>query len=104
MSSSPGCGVGSSSVSRREVAPCDFEAAGVEQLLPDVRQVVAQDVAQAGEEGVRMPHLRRPASIPRERLVRVRRQRRRVALEQHDLVAVAREEERRCQPGDAGAR
>ena len=74
-----------------------------EQRLEDVGLVVAQQIAQAGEEGVAVPHLRSAASVPLERLVGGRRHRRVVALDHRHLVPGPSELQRRRQPGHAAA-
>ena len=75
-----------------------------EQRREHVGHAVAQQVAQPRQEGVRVPHLRRPAALPAlEGRHRIGGEGRGVALEQRDLVAGPREEERRTEPTDAAA-
>ena len=81
----------------------DLGRAGREERVEDVGGTVAQQVAQAGEECVRMPYLRRAGALPLERGVGVRRHRRIVTLEHRHLVAVARARERGAEPRDPAA-
>jgi hypothetical protein len=86
---------------RQAIQQPDLRGAGCEQALEHVGVAVAQQVPQPGQQGVRVAHLGGAAAVPVERLVRRRRQRGGVALEQDDLVPVARERQRRSEPSDA---
>ena len=102
-SSSPGRGsrsvisTGRLSAKRISVAPA--ASSGVEH----VGVAVAQQVAQPGQQRVRVAHLRRAAAVPLEGGVGVGRQRGGVPLEQRDPVTGPRQRQRAAQAGDPGA-
>ncbi len=86
----------------QHVAPRDLGGAGLEQFVADIREPVAQEVTHPREKGMRVANLRRAATPPVEGFVRGLGKRRRVALEQDDVVRLAAEGESRTQPGHAG--
>ena len=69
------------------VAEAHLGGAGGEQRVEHVGVAVAQQVAQPGQQRVRVAHLRRAPAVPLEGGVGVGRQRRGVALDQRDPVA-----------------
>ena len=60
---------------------------------------VAQQVAQAGQEGVAVPHLGRAPAIPPEGGVGIRRERGGISLEHRDLVPGPSEAQGGAEPG-----
>ncbi len=77
---------------------------GLEEVVQHVRMLVPQEVAESGQERVGVSHLRRPATVPGERLVGCGRERGGVAFQQGHTMALATQHQRGGEPGDAGAR
>jgi len=82
---------------------CDLRRPGVEERVEHVGGAVAQEVAETGEERVRVTHLGRSGTHPRERGVGIGRHRSVVAFENRDLVSIARARERGPQSRDPAA-
>ena len=79
---------------RQPVGQWPVGHAGVVERAQDVRIAIAQHVAQAGEHGVRVPHLWGATPVPLERFVRIVGERRAIPLEHGHVVALTRQ--RQC--------
>ncbi len=75
---------------------------GGQQRVEHVGVTLEQQVAQPGEEGVGVAHLRRAPAVPVEGAVGVLGQRRVVAFDEHDLVALSSTCQPDAEPPDAG--
>jgi hypothetical protein len=97
--------VASRVVHRRRQRPDEvhLRRAGVEERRQHFGVAVTQQVAQACEEGVGVPHLGSAAAIPGERLVGIGGQRCPVALDEDDLVAGRAGAQPDTQPADPSA-
>ena len=86
---------------RQVVAEAHLGGTRGEQRREHVGVAVAQRVAQTGEEGVAVAHLRCTTTVPLERCVGRVGHRRVVALEDRDLMTLSGERERGAEPGHA---
>lgn len=88
---------------REHVHEPQLGGTGGEQRVEHVGVTIPQEVAQACEEGVGVADLRSAVAVPVEGAVRVRRQRRVVTLDDGDVMARARSEQRGGEPTHSGA-
>ncbi len=89
-------------VGRQHRHQVELGRAGLQQGGEHVGVAVAHQVADAGEEGVGVAHLRRARAVPGERARRVGRERGGVALEDRDVVPGARERQGAAEPAHSG--